>query len=357
MKIFFSFCGVGYGHASRSLKLGNELEKRGHNVIYATHDPLYKKLKKKVKMKKIGQELVLVHKNHTLDKKETFLKTFFNNIEKLPKFFVDEFKQVYEINPDLIISDSHFSTYLIANILKKPLVSIQNNTNVHSFFGNYILKESSKYSLKKVLEMSKYILVPDFPKPYCVCCKGINFYGLRNKFKFTGPLINKKPDLKKFKKKTVVIGTGGVVISKEIEDELRKNYYGSDINFIFFNKKPKKDKNFIYKGFSDKYDYYLRKSHCLITHGGHSSLMEACVYGIPMISIPIHNHDEAQYNSIGVEKNEIGIYLKRKNIDKLGDCLEKIFSKDYKNIKKYHKLYENYNGVQNGADIIESVIK
>ena len=51
---------------------------------------------------------------------------------------------------------------------------------------------------------------------------------------------------------------------------------------------------------------YLRSSDIVIAPGGHSTMMEAFSFGVPMISFPDMNHTEQQNNSLAVDADGLG---------------------------------------------------
>ncbi len=61
--------------------------------------------------------------------------------------------------------------------------------------------------------------------------------------------------------------------------------------------------------FIDNQFPYMRACDVIIAPGGHSTMMEALSFGIPMITVPDRDHSEQQNNSAAIDEDGLGIRL------------------------------------------------
>ena len=162
------------------------------------------------------------------------------------------------------------------------------------------------------------IVIPDFPMPYTVCRLNLAFEEKvsKNLF-FSGPLTLKKYDDVKaevLQKPHVLSLIGGFgyrepIFRKVIEvAKLDKsiNYTllsGPSLNPDVFSNLPE---NVTIKRFINDQFPYLKASDLVIAPGGHSTIMEALTFGVPVLSFPDMNHSEQESNATVVDLEGYG---------------------------------------------------
>ena len=162
------------------------------------------------------------------------------------------------------------------------------------------------------------IIIPDFPMPYTVCRLNLAFDNevSRNLF-FSGPLVLEKFDDVKavaLQKPHVLSLIGGFgyrepIFKKVIEvAKLDKsiNYTllsGPNLNPEVFSDLPE---NVTIERFIDDQFPYLKASELVIAPGGHSTIMEALTFGVPVLSFPDMNHSEQESNAAVVDSEGYG---------------------------------------------------
>lgn len=107
-------------------------------------------------------------------------------------------KLIRDFKPDVVVSDSYYLRALAAMALKLPVYLIINQSNMEEFFKNRevpvrIIGKLTKKFYKEVFEKINKTIVPDYPLPYTVCRKNLDFTPkLREKLFYSGPLVRKK---------------------------------------------------------------------------------------------------------------------------------------------------------------------
>lgn len=356
MRILISLCGIGFGHASRSIAIANALMNKGYKVILSTHGSVVMKLKEKgFLVDKTFNEFVLVQEENALDIYKTFLETL-ENTKVLPKCVARQIKIIEKHNIDIVITDSYLSAVPAAKLKKIPVLLIVNQTNPYIILKGVFYNLPSrifKFIFKTLIKLSNKCIIPDFPQPYTICYENIEFFNMKKKFIFSGPVVQKYPHevrAREFKRNTILVMLGGTRVQIKLEKYLFEN---KKYDFIFLNSRiEKKKKNLIYKKYVKSVYPYLKSSSGIITHGGHSTIMEALVFGKPIIGMPTKNFVERENNLNGVEKHGAGIKLHE--IKYINLALSKI-NKLQKNAKRFISLSKRYNGVKNIVKYIETI--
>ena len=105
---------------------------------------------------------------------------------------------------------------------------------------------------------------------------------------------------------------------------------------------------------------YLKVSDLIIAPGGHSTMMEALSYGVPMIIFPDMNHGEQENNARRIEELKLGRYLSYHTPPEMvKDVVENLLGD--MEVKRQCKRMANYaeklNGVSKVVEIVEDISK
>jgi len=324
MRIMIFMCGEGLGHTSRCLALGKELLAAGHEIEFGAYG-YSKDLVEKTgyRAQEIPSEIKLVGKDGGRDMAGSIDATL-KNAQLLggPKVL----KLIRDFKPDVVVSDSYYLSILAAIVLKIPVYLITNQSNMEEFFKNRgvpirLLGELTKKFYKEVFEKTDKIIIPDYPLPYTVCRKNLNFAPkLREKLFYSGPLVRKKyeeVDQISLEKPHVVSLIGGLGYREPIFWKmLTTAALDPGINYTLIsgpNLDPSKfmeiPKNVQLLKFIDDPFPYIRSSDVVIAPGGHSTIMEALSFGIPILSFPDEGHSEQENNAAVIEEEGYGRML------------------------------------------------
>lgn len=316
MKVLVFICGEGLGHTSRCIALGRELLDAGHEVYLGAYGYSKEFIERKgFRTVEIPPEIVLVGDSGSLDLKRSIISTLKSgNVFGIFKIL----NLLKEKKPDVVVSDSYFTGIIGSKARGIPVYLIVNQSNMETFFKNggivlrtmgWIIKQFYSWIFRKV----DRIIIPDFPMPHTVCRQNLAFEKKvsRNLF-FSGPLVLEKYDNVKaevLQKPHVLSLIGGFgyrepIFRKVIEAaKLDKNINytllsGPNLNPDVFSNLPE---NVTIKRFINDQFPYLKASDLVIAPGGHSTIMEALTFGVPMLSFPDINHSEQENNAAVVD--------------------------------------------------------
>jgi len=299
MKILFTVCGVGLGHAVRSSVLIKELAKE-HEVFVTSYGQGYDYLKGTI----LGNGKVAAQQLQWFELKfdeSRFLKaqTFLQNISKLPSVaasnFVKMVKFVRAFEPDVIISDFDVNGVYVGLLFNIPVITISNMHLMKYAKPSLRLKEKIGYYLteRPILDMfagTKHFLIPGLVKPH-TNEKNVHFFHPL----FRGAVLKLKP---RKGKHFLAYGSDAMV-----DSIIALLPLFPDKQFIVYGKnKTAKKGNVHFKRFSEEgFLNDLAGCQAVLCHGGTTLISEALLLGKPVyISTPI-DFFERYFNGLLVQ--------------------------------------------------------
>lgn len=362
MKILILICGEGLGHTSRCLALGKEFLTAGHEVHFGAYGYSKEMVEKTgYEANEIPSEIKLVGKAGTLDFTGSIEATLKNaDILGGPKLL----KLIKDRDPDVVISDSYYLGVLSAFTLRIPVYLIINQSNMEDFFKNRgvslrILGKITKGFYNQIFEKVDKIIIPDYPLPYTVCKKNLSFTPkIEEKLFYSGPLVKEKyKEVEEIplQKPHIVSLIGGFgyrepIFRKVLETaKLDTSIYYTLISGPSFD--PSKITDLpenvqLLKFIKDTYPY-LKSSDAVIVPGGHSTIMEALSFGIPILSFPDKGHSEQENNAAVIEEEGYGRMLSYSTPPQvILECIREVLEeKKYRNkTERLRKLARELDG-------------
>src|SRR5665647_64010 len=362
MKILILICGEGLGHTSRCLALGKEFLTAGHEVHFGAYGYSKEMVEKTgYEANEIPSEITLVGKAGTLDFTGSIEATLKNaDILGGPKLL----KLIKDRDPDVVISDSYYLGVLSAFTLRIPVYLIINQSNMEDFFKNRgvslrILGKITKGFYNQIFEKVDKIIIPDYPLPYTVCKKNLSFTPkIEEKLFYSGPLVKEKYEEVEeipLQKPHIVSLIGGFGYREPIfrkvlgTAKLDTSIYYTLISGPSFD--PSKITDLpenvqLLKFIKDTYPY-LKSSDAVIVPGGHSTIMEALSFGIPILSFPDKGHSEQENNAAVIEEEGYGRMLSYSTPPQvILECIREVLEeKKYRNkTERLRKLARELDG-------------
>jgi UDP-N-acetylglucosamine--N-acetylmuramyl-(pentapeptide) pyrophosphoryl-undecaprenol N-acetylglucosamine transferase len=375
MRIIILICGEGLGHTSRCLALGKEFLAGGHEVHFGAYGYSKEMVEKTgYPAHEIPSEIKLIGKAGTLDFKGSIEATLKNaDILGGPKLL----KLIKDIDPDVILSDSYYLGTLAGFTLRIPVYLILNQSNMEEFFKNRgvslrLLGEMTRRFYNQVFEKVNKIIIPDYPLPYTVCRKNLNFRGkVQEKVFYSGPLLKEKyeeVEQSPLKKPHIVSLIGGFGYRRSIFDKVIETAkLDTSINYTLISG-PSLDPSKLadlpenvelLKFIEDTYPY-LKNSDAVIAPGGHSTIMEALSFGIPILSFPDRGHSEQENNAEVIEEEGYGRMLSYSTPPEVVlECIREVLEEErYRNkTQRLRRLARELNGPSAVREMLEKEFK
>lgn len=347
VKIIYGVNGEGLGHATRSKPIIEGLLKR-HEVKIVAGRRAYEYLSKKFEVKKIFAFDIIYRKNGV-----EIIQTIIKNILLFPIFGLATIIRLIFIfqrfKPDLVISDFEPFTMWTANLLRLPIISIDNqhiSTNCRIKIGK---KVSFDYTLLKIIIISfagfaDYCLVTTFFYPKIV----------KERTYLFPPIVRK--EILELRPKTgrhiLVYQTSRsyttlIPVLKQLKNEEFR---------IYKTDKVGREDNVIFREFSEReFIKDLATCKAIITNGGFSLISEAIYLDKPILSVPVKRQFEQVINGMHVSQAGFGEHHE--------DITKGILENFIKKLPKYREELSKYHGVGNEGvvgkieDIIKEIIK
>ncbi len=263
--------GNGYGHVSRDIILSEHF---GFNIMTYGSGSKYLKIRGKEHIE-IPSPYIIKSKKATkviVDVKGLLKLTH----PKISSVIIKEFKKA-----DFIIVDGSPLGLLLAKIAGKKSIFITNDTSSLVGFSG-IERRIAKKLNEIVLTYPEWILVPDYNPPLTIA--KYNIENVQENLEIIGPLIEPVKQIKHNKK--IVVSTTDEKINSELKKAFGdKAIYGPEVGNI----KP-----------------YYQSSEFIISHGGHTSIIEALAYGKPSVVITDFSYPERKNHVRVLEELNIG---------------------------------------------------
>ena len=379
MRLLFSCVELGLGHVSRVISLGKRLEKRGNELFFFSGGTAYQLLKKEFKNVlpctpvawyesahgidvSISLLNILVPLPHYQYEKNRFEIKSSNAMETIHRYY-DLRKHIYEIKPDLIVSDSDMHALRLAHRWKIPSVYITNIIRPNYNFSPFLIP--GERFTERYVKNSSRIVVPDNPPPYTICehnLGDLNQIGIRDKVKFVGAFLDMTPTEGSedyvFAPISGPLGTRAK-LKQTIIPVLKKLETKSVISLGVPGEKihAKVGNCEIHSWLSPQERHeYMKNSKMVVFSGGHITYLETVKYVKPSICIPTQSEQVGNARKM----QELHCSIVVKNRKQLGLAIEKIEEKKqfYKSNVKALNLYANkFKGLENAVMVIEDLVK
>lgn len=339
--IYYGVCGMGLGHAARAVSIARRMwELSGGDrlrIMFSSYGEAAEVLEGEGL--RCLREKPVVYGQNELGEVDVRL-----TIAEGPKNIYNFIRQVGDelyfqgvLKPTAVISDSRASTLIAARIRGTPAFLVINQLKVVIPVKRYSRAKVRAKSLAErvLLKILRYtwsyagmIFVPDFPPPYTIASGNIPDKGeMQDNVVFAGPILPRWPEeLPPRGRIRAEMGLGDVklVVASFTGIRSEREYLSS--RFIEEMKRYKEElerenvkvvvslgdperreiketigSNVVVRGWIEDKHYLLKAADLAVTHGGHTSVLESIVYGIPSLHIVNAGHTERIGNARSAE--------------------------------------------------------
>ncbi|RJS89086.1 hypothetical protein CW700_05565 [Candidatus Bathyarchaeota archaeon] len=325
VRVYFSPCGIGFGHVGRCHPIAEELLRRGATILFST----YREGAEYVK--KVGLPLVespsigfSVNGMGEVDLKRTSIQT----PVAIPRFLRQvnaEIENMRAFRPDIVVSDSRLSSILAARLLDVPTVLILNQ------FQPIIPRRRRFFNLSKIADggvltligegwgLSDRILIPDFPPPHTISLGNLRIpRHIARLVRFIGTILPVKPsEVNGWKRVRRELGVGEdeyllfapisgpreerlplIAILMRLFEEFPEKYrIVMSLGEVNGGSTPMRKGNLtIIPWIPERFDY-LKACDIVVSRAGHGTIMQSISFGKPQILIPTPGHTEQYSNA------------------------------------------------------------
>ncbi|WP_309493237.1 glycosyltransferase [Candidatus Hecatella orcuttiae] len=377
MRILYTSCNIGTGHAFRTVKIGKELEKRGHEVYFLAGGYAYELLRKNFEEVYFAPGVSWYEDAGGVKVLPSFLNVFLplpyfdssgGGVRKKPSALGEFLRHYYilrdeipKVKPDLYVSDGDLATIRAALRRGMPCVFITNITQPNHFLANFLAFPVQRLA-DNYMSNSSSIVIPDLPPPYTVCQYNLGnlkrFDNVHYVGSFSDMSLEPLADSGEFIYASI---SGPMGTRVKLADSIIPILSGMSCESRVSLGEPgssfeRKVGNCLVKGWVEERGKWMERALLVLFSGGHDTCFEVIKYGKPSICIPTQVEQDA--NAKKMQEMGCSIRIKGKvTSTKLKAAVEKIvnnYSYYKKNIMKLRKYASKFNGVREAVRLIEA---
>jgi len=301
MKIIYGVCGEGMGHAVRSKAVINSLGK--HDLLVIAGDRAYPYLKKHVKRIIPTISFRIVYYRNRVQN----IITVLYNILRFPIHIVLFFHILFTMmsfKPDIVINDFDHVTNWAANILRIPVITIDNEliiskTSIERPHKSWLSYLKTLIVLKIIVPTARHHIIPTYFFPALKKENVTLIHSILRTY-----IVQLKPQTKNY---FLVYQTS--TSNKKLLRTLQKLPY----RFIIYGfHKKTKENNCTFKPFDGPgFCADLKNCKGVITNGGFTLITEALYLRKPILSLPVGSQFEQQVNAHYLHKMGYGLHAQQ----------------------------------------------
>lgn len=380
MRVLLIPCGIGMGHTSRTVALAQKFTENGEEVLFASYGPGYEMLNEYsdynvIKLPTIkfygssGEINLKYTARKSIDAPYIFLKSIYH-----------ESRIIKEFNPDIVVSDSHYSVPITCKVLGKPCVLVSNDLSP-DFKDVYKNDRTMEYLenglqrfIKDVSRLCQSIIIPDIENSWDVPPQ------IRDKVNYTGPILKmdtKTMDSKEKLRQRLGFGKSEKIVMVTVGG----SEYGTKLLNLVYHAAPDLDcdriimvtgpqikldaelssNRIIFKRYLADIMEWMKLSDLLVSLAGHTTSMEIASLGIPSMMVPIENHPEQLKNAMKMKNYGMAHIENMGNLSstKLSDTINHLLETKHLNegSLKTQKIFSQYDGTEDAVRIISDCVQ
>lgn len=334
MLAYLAACGMGLGHAGRMLSVAKRLKSYGSEIVFSSYGRAVEMIRVNgypcLKTREVSYE---VDEHGDVDVRRTITKGP-ANLYRFVRQVGDELYYIGTLMPDVVVSDSRLSTLIAAKARMVPVILVLSQLRViipvkkptnRKIKAKGLAEEALYRLLGRCWYTADEVMIPDYPPPYTIAKANILAEGekLPPRVRFIGPVLPTWPDELPSKEEvrsklgikgrliiasfTGVSGEGRALFECFIE-EIKGCDMPSNVKIIVSRGDPSGSPALERLGggvyvcdWLPERALYVKAADVLVTHGGHTTVLEAIAFGLPAIHMVKKTHTERLGNSLSAE--------------------------------------------------------
>ncbi len=333
-RVYFSPCGLGLGHVSRSQPVASELRRRGADVMFSTYlEGVDYALSLGFATVRSPAISMSSDASGSVNLKASAQRQGITGIPTFMRQVGVELRYMQAFKPHVVVSDSRLSSIFAARLLGVPVVLVINQ------FTPMVPRGGDRFMLFRVADgvimtligrcwgLSDRVLIPDFPQPYTISVDSLRipkpYMGI---VRFVGAMLPVKPEQATDrnemrrrlgvdeKDRLIYAGISGPraermpllsILDKSLVDLPPSYKIIMSMGTPGGGSKPSHAGRLVKIPWVEDRFEYLNACDLVISRAGHETLMQSVCYGKPSIIIPVPNHPEQYGNARRMR--EIGV--------------------------------------------------
>jgi len=374
-------CGIGFGHASRSLPIIRRLLARGHDVTVTSYGDGLSYLKAS------GVEVNAVtgvDYGRSPDGGVSVRWTILRNLLlplKVSHQILQEMALIERWRPDVVLSDTRASAVIAARALGVPVLTLLNQYRtaiIHRKHQRAVEVANALIDLvPRVWNLSEKVLVADYPPPYTISSRNLSLRGSEvRKVEFVGPVLGVRreeyPEREEAKRSlgfrpdeplVCVLTTGPASERKSFRERVLGALGGiADLQVLFSLGEPGsggkqvRGKHLIVPWLEDEH-LALSAADVVISRAGQTTVLKSIAFGCRMVLMPVPDHAEQTGNAASAASKGLAVVVDQRDLnpDSLRSAVLSALELDDAPFSFYAELTRSLGGLERVLELVESV--
>lgn len=381
MRAHVAVCGIGFGHASRSLPIIRRLLARGHDVTVTSYGDGLSYLKAS------GVEVNAVtgvDYGRSPDGGVSVRWTILRNLLlplKVSHQILQEMALIERWRPDVVLSDTRASAVIAARALGVPVLTLLNQYRtaiIHRKHQRAVEVANALIDLvPRVWNLSEKVLVADYPPPYTISSRNLSLRGSEvRKVEFVGPVLGVRrdeyPEREEAKRSlgfrpdeplVCVLSTGPASERKSFRERVLGALEGiADLQVLFSLGEPGsggkqvRGKHLIVPWLEDEH-LALSAADVVISRAGQTTVLKSIAFGCRMVLMPVPDHAEQTGNAASAASKGLAVVVDQRDLnpDSLRSAVLSALELDDAPFSFYAELTRSLGGLERVLELVESV--
>jgi UDP-N-acetylglucosamine--N-acetylmuramyl-(pentapeptide) pyrophosphoryl-undecaprenol N-acetylglucosamine transferase len=374
-------CGIGFGHASRSLPIIRRLLARGHDVTVTSYGDGLSYLKAS------GVEVNAVtgvDYGRSPDGGVSVRWTILRNILlplKVSHQILQEMALIERWRPEVVLSDTRASAVIAARALGVPVLTLLNQYRTaigHREHQRAVEVANALIDLvPRVWNLSEKVLVADYPPPYTISSRNLPLRESEvRKVEFVGPVLGVRrdeyPEREEAKRSlgfrpdeplVCVLSTGPASERKSFRERVLRALEGiADLQVLFSLGEPGsggkqvRGKHLIVPWLEDEH-LALSAADVVISRAGQTTVLKSIAFGCRMVLMPVPDHAEQTGNAASAASKGLAVVVDQRDLnpDSLRSAVLSALELDDAPFSLYAELTRSLGGLERVLEVVESV--
>jgi len=373
-------CGIGFGHASRSLPIIRRLLARGHDVTVTSYGDGLSYLKAS------GVEVNAVtgvDYGRSPDGGVSVRWTILRNLLlplKVSHQILQEMALIERWRPEVVLSDTRASAVIAARALGVPVLTLLNQYRtaiIHRKHQRAVEVANALIDLvPRVWNLSEKVLVADYPPPYTISSRNLPLRESEvRKVEFVGPVLGVRRDeyperegakqilgFRPDEPLVCVLTTGPASERKSFRERVLGALEGiADLQVLFSLGEPGsggkqvKGKHLIVPWLEDEH-LALSAADVVISRAGQTTVLKSIAFGCRMVLMPVPDHAEQTGNAASAASKGLAVVVDQRDLnpDSLRSAVLSALELDDAPFSFYAELTRSLGGLERVLELVES---
>jgi len=374
-------CGIGFGHASRSLPIIRRLLARGHDVTVTSYGDGLSYLKAS------GVEVNAVtgvDYGRSPDGEVSVRWTILRNLLlplRVSHQILQEMALIERWRPEVVLSDTRASAVIAARALGVPVLTLLNQYRTaigHRKHQRAVEVANALIDLvPRVWNLSEKVLVADYPPPYTISSRNLSLRESEvRKVEFVGPVLGVRrdeyPEREEAKRSlgfrpdeplVCVLSTGPASERKSFRERVLGALEGiADLQVLFSLGEPGsrgkqvRGKHLIVPWLEDEH-LALSAADVVVSRAGQTTVLKSIAFGCRMVLMPVPDHAEQTGNAASAASKGLAVVVDQRDLnpDSLRSAVLSALELDDAPFSFYAELTRSLGGLERVLELVESV--